>query len=153
LVNTKIEDKLFDLATPIAKNMGYEITDIEFKKEGTHWFLRVYIDIERGITLDDCQHFSEALSNRLDEVDPIPQSYILEVSSPGIDRPLKKDKDFEKFKGHDVDVKLYVALDGNKKFQGTLEGLIDDIVHVKVNNELLKIPREKISGIRLTVKF
>ena len=92
------------------------LVDVEFLKEGANWYLRVYIDKPGGIAIDDCQAVSEQLSDKLDEVDPIKQSYILEVSSPGLERPLKKDSDFERFKGEQVEVKLFQPIERKKDF-------------------------------------
>jgi ribosome maturation factor RimP len=98
MVKKKIEDIAAEIALPIVEKYKFELVDVEYLKEGSNWYLRVFIDKEGGITIDDCQLVSEEISDELDKADPIKQSYFLEVSSPGIDRPLKKEKDFEKFK-------------------------------------------------------
>src|SRR5690554_1676511 len=136
----KIEEIVEDLALPIIKKNNFELVDIEFKKEGSDWFLRLYIDKEGGITLDDCQVISEYLSDQLDEIDPIEQSYILEVSSPGINRPLKKIQDFETFKNHDIDIKLYAPLNGRKKYMGKLKGLVENRILIEENEKIVEIP-------------
>ena len=107
---------------------GYELYNVEFVKEAKDWFLRVYIDWEQAeeekrIGTDDCEKVSRYLSERLDELDPIEKKYYLEVSSPGIDRALLKDKDYLRYSGKEVEVSLYKALDGKKSFSGTLKGL------------------------------
>ena len=104
----------------IIEDFGYELVDVEFVKEGPSYYLRVYIDKEGGVTIEDCVKTSRALEKILDEKDPIEVAYTLEVSSPGLDRVLKKDKDFERFKGRVVDVKLYEAMDKQKRYQGEL---------------------------------
>src|SRR5690554_4767223 len=98
----KIETMTEELINPILQNEAFELVDIEFKKEGPHRYLRVYIDKPEGITLDDCQKISEQLSKELDKADPIEENYFLEISSPGLDRPLKKVSDFNRFKGENV---------------------------------------------------
>ena len=101
------------LLSPVLEELAYELVDLEFVKEGQSWYLRLYLDKEGGITLDDCEKASRAIEVVMDEKDPIEQAYYLEVSSPGLDRPLKKEKDFIKYAGEVVDVKLYRAQ--NKK--------------------------------------
>lgn len=150
----KVEKITEELISPIIEKEAYELVDIEFKKEGPHRFLRVYIDKPGGITLDDCQKVSEELSEKLDALDPIPENYYLEVSSPGIDRPLKKDSDFEKLKGELVEVKLYEPLNGQKIFEGELLGLEKDIIKLSVENVgMVEIPKEKAAIVRLSIKF
>ncbi|KAB3531342.1 ribosome maturation factor RimP [Alkaliphilus serpentinus] len=150
----KVEKITEELVTPIIESGNYELVDIEFKKEGPHRYLRVYVDKPGGITLDDCQGISEALSEKLDERDPIPENYFLEVSSPGIDRPLKKDKDFQKFKGELVELKLFEAINGQKLLEGQLMGLENNHIMLKINHsDTLQIPRDKIAITRLAIKF
>ena len=109
------EAKVLPILEPIIAEKGLELVDLEFVKEGVNWYLRVYIDKDGGVNIDDCEAVSRALEVKLDEKDPIEQAYILEVSSPGIDRPLKKDADFVKYQGEIIDVKLYKAQDGSKR--------------------------------------
>ena len=143
-----------DLLLPIVEKENFELVDVEFKKEGPHRYLRVFIDKDGGITLDDCQKVSEALSEKLDELDPIEENYFLEVSSPGLDRPLKKDADFERFKGELVEIKLYEPINGQKLLEGELVGLVEDHIHLNVKNVgLVEIPREKAALTRLAIKF
>ncbi|MDD3840514.1 MAG: ribosome maturation factor RimP [Clostridia bacterium] len=132
----------------------YELFDIEFKKEAGSWVLRVYIDSLKGISIDDCQKVSEFLSESLDQVDLIKQSYVLEVSSPGIDRPLKKDQDFERFKGETVDIKLYESKNGKKLFKGQLEGLFEGIIKIKdEDGNILEFSRQEVASVKLSVEF
>jgi ribosome maturation factor RimP len=153
MVKKKIEDIAAEIALPIVDKFKYELVDVEYLKEGANWYLRVFIDKEGGITIDDCQQVSEELSTELDKTDPIKQSYFLEVSSPGIDRPLKKEKDFEKFKGEQVDVKLFQPLDGRKIFEGELMGLKDNIISIKSNNKIMEFEKDKVATVRRIVKF
>ena len=111
MAKSNTEKKVLPLLEPIVAERGLELVDLEFVKEGANWYLRVYIDKEGGVSIDDCEAVSRALEAKLDEKDPIEQAYVLEVSSPGIDRPLKKDADFIRFQGEIIDVKLYKAVD------------------------------------------
>lgn len=145
------EQKVLPYLEPIAAENGVELVDLEFVKEGANWYLRVYIDKEGGVTIDDCEAVSRALETKLDEDDPIEQAYILEVSSPGIDRPLKKDADFEKYHGEMVDVKLYKAQAGRKQFQGKLLGLAEDVLSIEEDGETLAFERKDVASVRLAV--
>ncbi len=150
----RVEILVEELVLPILDKENYELVDVEFKKEGPHRYLRIFIDKTGGITLDDCQNVSEALSERLDELDPIEENYFLEVSSPGLDRPLKKESDFEKFKGEIVEVKLYEPLMGQKVLEGELLGLVDNKIQLDIKNAgLIEIPRDKVAMTRLAIKF
>ena len=134
MTKRRIEDVVEEIVLPIVEKVAFELVDIEFLKEGGHWYLRVYIDKPGGIAIEDCQTVSEMLSDKLDETDPIKQTYILEVSSPGLERPLKKQSDFDKFKGELVEVKLFQPLNGKKIFEGELLGLIDNKINIKQSN-------------------
>lgn len=148
------EKKIEELIAPILDQSGFELVDIEFVKEGQNWFLRIYADKSGGISIDDCETISRAVEKKLDENDPIEQAYILEVSSPGLDRPLKKDRDFEKYKGEVVDIKLYKPFNGKKAFQGELLGLIDGKIVIKdENDDEISFDRKDIGAVRLAVIF
>ena len=148
------ESKVEVLVSGMIEKMGYEIVDVEFVKEGQNWYLRFYLDKEGGINIDDCEKASKAIEKLLDEKDPIEQAYILEVSSPGLDRQLKKDKDFVKYAGSLVDVKLYKAVDGSKEFQGTLKGLEGNIITIEdENGNELSFDRKDTAVIKLAVIF
>lgn len=109
------------LAKPIAEEFGTELYDVEFVKEGGGYYLRIYIDKEGGVDINDCENVSRALDPVLDEADPISEAYYLEVSSVGLDRPLKKEKDFLHFMGQLIEVRTYKAIDGQKEFSGILQ--------------------------------
>ena len=117
---SKVIETVSQLVTPIVDEMGLELVDIEYVKEGKDWFLRVFIDKHAGIDIEECGLVSEKLSEKLDELDPITHNYFLEVSSPGAERPLKKKQDFEKAIGKNVYIKTYEPLNGEKKFEGIL---------------------------------
>lgn len=112
---------VWEIAEPIAQSLGLEIWDVRFEKEGADWFLRIFIDKEGGVSIDDCVDMSHAIDKPLDEADPIEQSYCLEVSSPGLERDLKRDAHFEKSLGEKIMVKLIRPVDGQREFKGTLE--------------------------------
>ena len=116
------EKRIEELIQPTVTEMGYELVDVEFVKEGPNWYLRIFIDKEGGVTIDDCEAVSKTLEKIFDEKDPIEQAYFLEISSPGIDRPLKKKEDFIKYNGEMVDVKLYKPYEGSKEYTGKLVG-------------------------------
>lgn len=150
----RIGDIANDLVLPVVEKHSFELVDVEYIKEGANWYLRVYIDKTGGITIDDCQIVSAELSDILDKDDPIKQSYIMEVSSPGLDRPLKKDSDFEKFKEEVVEVKVFQPIDGKKVFQGELIGLIDNEIVIKQENEqVMRFERDKVALVRKVVIF
>ncbi|MBQ6231749.1 MAG: ribosome maturation factor RimP [Eubacterium sp.] len=134
---------------PIIEEGGYSLWDVEYVKEGPDFILRVYADKEGGIGIDDCVAISRKLSDKLDEADMIEEAYILEVSSPGLTRPLKKDKDFERSIGRLVDVKLYGAVNGMKELEGELKAFDEGSVTVTIDEEEIKLERSNISGIRL----
>ena len=149
-----IEAKVMPLLEPIVEANGLELVDLEFVKEGVNWYLRVYIDKDGGVNIDDCERVSRALEAKLDEHDPIEQAYILEVSSPGIDRPLKKESDFVKYQGEIIDVKLYKAQDGSKQYQGKLLGLEEGVLSIEEENgNVVKFEQKDIASVRLAVIF
>jgi ribosome maturation factor RimP len=149
-----IEQVVEELTLPIIEKHNFELVDVEYVKEGGDYFLRVYIDKEGGITLDDCHSVSTDLSTLLDEKDPIKDNYYLEVSSPGLDRPLKKAKDFERYIGRDVEVKLYKPIEGQKQFEGELLGLFDeDIIKIIYNGSEMSFNKKEVAIIRLAIKF
>ncbi|MDG5788988.1 ribosome maturation factor RimP [Evansella sp. AB-P1] len=145
------------LVTPILEELSLELVDVEFKKEGKNWFLRVYIDREGGVDLEDCSEVSERLSESLDKHDPIDQMYYLEVSSPGAERPLKKEEDIVKAIGKHVNITTYAPIDGEKVFEGKLLAFEDNIatleLKVKTQKKKMEIPYDKIAKARLAVVF
>lgn len=148
-----IEESAAAFARPIAEKHDFELVDTEFVKEGANWYLRVYIDKPGGVTLDDCQAVSEELSEKLDETDPIKQSYYLEVSSPGLERPLKTERDFEKYRGETVELKLFQPVNGKKVLEGELLGLVEGRIGIKQGEEELYFEKESVSTVRRTIKF
>lgn len=153
----RVTDIVERLALPIVEAAGLELVDVEFKKEGSSWFLRVFIDKPEGVDIDDCSRVSEQLSDALDIADPIPDAYFLEVSSPGAERPLKRAADFEKAVGKLVHISLYEPLDGAKSFDGILtkfeEAQIELDYKVKTVHKKVFIPMEKVASARLSVEL
>ncbi|WP_418790187.1 ribosome maturation factor RimP [Phosphitispora sp. TUW77] len=149
----RIEDIVLQLSVPVTDSLGLELVDVEYVKEGANWFLRIYIDKQEGITHDDCQAVSASLGELLDKKDPIHQSYVLEVSSPGIERPLKRPADFVRFRGHMVRATTFAPVDGQKEFIGVLEGLVDGNVLISVENRQVALPQELVAKVRLEAGF
>jgi len=151
---SKIAEIVQNMLDPIMIENNYELVDVEFVKEGSTWYLRVFIDKEGGITIDDCEQVSRALDQQLEENDPIAHQYILEVSSPGIDRPLKTDKDLTKNIGNIVEVKLFQQINKCKEFSGELIEYTDDIINIELENEeAITFERKNIAVIRLAIIF
>ncbi len=148
------EQKATALILPIIEQMKFELVDVEYVKEGGTWYLRAYIDKPGGITVDDCEAVSRLFSDLLDEEDFIEDSYVMEVSSPGLDRPLKKDRDLERSIGREVDVKLFRPLAGQKEMTGTLLAFTKDTLTIGFGEEdRIDIPRETIALVRLSFDF
>lgn len=153
------EKKILPFLEPIIEERGLELVDVEFVKEGANWYLRIYIDKEGGVGIEDCEFVSRGLDSKLEDADPIDQAYILEVSSPGIDRPLKTEADYEKFSGEIIDVKLYKQADGRKQFQGELIGLKEGVLSFVEREEddeegtLFQFEQKDVASVRLAVIF
>ncbi|MGE5629845.1 MAG: ribosome maturation factor RimP [Caulobacteraceae bacterium] len=153
MTKRKVEDVVYKLAKPVIDRYNFELVEIEYKKEGADWYLRIYIDKEGGITVDDCQAVSEEVSDLLDEADPIDHSYIFEVSSPGIERPLKTERDYRKSLGKNVEVKLFSAIDGKKAIEGLLKGYTEDKVIIEAEGKTFEIEKNSIAIIKPAIKF
>lgn len=148
------EQRTEELVMPLITENNFELVDVEYVKEVGNWYLRVYIDKEGGITVDDCEVISRALNIKLDETDFIEDSYILEVSSPGLGRPLKKDKDFNRSIGKEVEIKLYKAINKQKDFEGVLKSYTTVSVTIEIEeNEEMTFDRSDIALIRLSFDF
>lgn len=141
------------LLVPLAERFGVEIYDIEYVKEGSDWYLRAYIDKPEGVTIQDCEDVSRALSDELDRADFIADAYILEVSSPGLGRTLKKDRHLEKSIGCEVEIRLYKPQDGSKEFVGILERYDQDKITITMQEGERSFERKDIALIRLTIDF
>ncbi|BFT73033.1 MULTISPECIES: ribosome maturation factor RimP [Paenibacillus] len=148
-IKSVIEDMLKDF---IEQN-GFELVDIEYVKEGSNWFLRVYADKEGGIDIDDCGRISEYLSVQLDEKDPIADAYFLEVSSPGAERPLKKTQDYYKAVNSHVFVTTYEQIEGSKEFEGLLVSFDEQDLIIEIGKKKVTIPFTKVASARLAIVF
>ena len=143
-----------NLLNPIIERHGFELVDVEYVKEGSQWFLRVYIDKPGGITVDDCEIVSREFSDILDEKDYIEDSYIFEVSSPGLGRPLKKEKDFVRSMGEEVEIRTYRAIERQKEFVGLLKAFDKDTVTIEYEDGSEQtFERSNIALIRLAFDF
>lgn len=141
------------LVQPYLEENGFELVDIEYVKEGSNWFLRVFVDKPGGIDIDDCGSISEYLSARLDENDPIPNAYFLEVSSPGAERPLKKPQDFVQALNKNVYIKTNDAISGHTEFEGTLISYDEEQLVILSGRVKYTVPADKITLARLAVMF
>ena len=142
-----------DWVEEIVQNSDLELVDVEYVKEHTGWILRVFLDKPGGIDLQDCQRVSTILDKKLDEEDPIAGAYSLEVSSPGLERPLRKAADYERFAGRQVQIRTYSGIYGRKRFEGTLEGLLGENVLLKWEGETIEIPLELVSKANLAMEL
>lgn len=150
----RYEQMTEELLMPIMEANNFELVDVEYVKEGGNWYLRAYIDKEGGINIDDCELVSRALSDLLDEKDFIADAYILEVSSPGLGRPLKKEKDFARSMGEEVEVRLYRAIDKQREFIGILSAYDEATVTLTMDDAQEKtFERKDIALIRLAFDF
>lgn len=147
------EAKTEELLLPITDTHGFELVDVEYVKEGSNWYLRAYIDKPGGITIDDCELVSRSLSDLLDKEDYISDAYILEVSSPGLLRPIKKEKDFKRNLEKEVEIRTFKMIDKRKEFVGTLTGFDKDTVTILEDGEERVFNKTEIALIRPYVEF
>ena len=150
---SKITDLTAELARPVVEACGCTLWDVEYIKEAGSWYLRLYIDKEDGVSIDDCEAVSRGVDPLLDEADPIQDPYTFEVSSAGADRPLKKPEHFEAFMGAEVDVKFYKAVNGQKNCTGILAGYEDGNVTLEMSGETVTFDKKEIAFVRLHVSF
>ena len=157
MAKKKITEIAAEMMADFLQQEGYELYNIEFVKEGKDWFLRVYVDMASGegyIGTEDCEKVSRFLSEKLDEEDPIEQNYYLEVSSPGMDRPLLKREHYERYVGSEVEIRLYKGKDGTKNIQGVLDGIEGEMVTVTDHdNKKWKLELAEIAKANLAVIF
>ena len=149
----KITEAVWEFAAPVVQAQGCSIWDVEYVREGSDWFLRVYIDKEGGVDINDCEAVSRALDPILDEKDPIPDSYTFEVCSAGLERVLKRPSDFQQFLGSRVNIRLYSPVDGAKEFVGTLTGYENGDVTVQLSDSEHTFRKADIAQVRLHVDF
>ena len=147
------ETRTEELLQPIVERFGVEIYDVEYVKEGSDWYLRAYIDKPEGVNIIDCENVSRALSEEMDKADFIADAYILEVSSPGLGRALKKERHFEKSIGLEVEVKTYKAIDKEKQFVGILQSYVDGVITIDMDKKEMKFEKADVASVRLTFDF
>ena len=147
------EQKAEALVSPIVEKYGFELVDVEYVKEGGNFYLRAYIDKPGGITVDDCETVSREFSDKLDEADFIEEAYIMEVSSPGLGRPLKKEKDFKRSIGKEVEIRTYRPIDREKEFYGVLKAYDENSVTIDCEEEERTFQKAEIALIRLAFDF
>ena len=148
----KVTDAVEALARPVVEEQGCTLWDVEYVKEAGVWYLRLYIDKEGGVSINDCEAVSRPVSDLLDEADPIEGSYTFEVSSAGADRALKKPEHFEKFRGEEVEVKLYRPREGRKEFVGRLQNYQDGAVTLEINGDETVFTKQEIALVRLYLR-
>ena len=149
----KITEQVWQFAEPLVRENGCSLWDVEYVREGGEWFLRLYIDKDGGVDIDDCERVSRAVDPVLDEKDPIPESYRFEVCSAGLERVLKRPSDFERYLGEPILVKLYRPKNGSKEFAGVLQDYHDGDVTVTVGNNTLTFEKSEVALVRLRVEF
>ncbi len=148
---SKITDKVTVLAKPVVEDEGCTLWDVEYVREAGSWYLRVFIDKEGGVSIDDCERISRRLDPILDEADPIPDSYVFEVGSAGAERELKRPSDFEQFMGSQVEVRLFQPLNGSKVYVGTLTGYEQGRVTVAVGKNSMTFEKAQTAQVKLHV--
>lgn len=152
--NKFYEQRTEEILLPIVEEYGFELVDVEYVKEGSLWYLRAYIDKPGGITVDDCALVNRKLSDIMDEEDFVEDSYILEVSSPGLSRPLKKEKDFARSMGKELELRTYRMVNGQKEFTGILKEYDKDTVTLEFEDETVQVfDKKEIALIRLAFDF
>ncbi len=159
MAKEKLTDVIYQMALPLAESHGLGIYEVEYKKEGSDYVLRVILDTKpdgetQFVSINHCEEVSRALSDLLDKDDPIKEAYMLEVTSPGLDRPLKKDEDFVRFKGSMVDVGLYKAVNGSKVISGELAGKTDGVITIVLaDGSNYEVSEDAVSSVKLAVIF
>ena len=150
---SKLTDKIAQIARPVVEDEGCSLWDVEYVCEAGTWYLRIFIDREDGVSIEDCERISRRLDPILDEEDPIPDSYVFEVGSAGADRELKRPGDFKQFMGSAVEVRLYRPVDGSKRFTGTLVDYQDGEVSITQGERTLRFEKDQIAQVRLYVEI
>lgn len=150
---SKITDKITELARPVVEEEGCSLWDVEYVREAGSWYLRVFIDKEGGVGIEDCERISRRLDPLLDEADPIQESYTFEVGSAGAERELKRPTDFEQFMGHEVELRLYQPINGSKVFVGELVGYENGDVSVTVGGSTMRFMKSQVALVKLHISI
>ena len=147
---SRLEEKIEELVTKPINNLGYRVYDVIYAKEGKDNYLRIFIDNNAGIRLDDCEKVNDAITDMLDESNYIKDQYFLEISSPGVERHIRKDSQLEEHRGKEITVKLFKPIDKQKEFTGVLKDFSEDEIILSVDEKEIKIPRSTISSMNRT---
>ena len=150
---SKLTERVAAIAVPVVEAEGCTLWDVEYVREAGTWYLRVFVDKEGGVSIDDCERISRRLDPILDEEDPIPDSYVFEVGSAGADRELKRPRDFDQFMGSEVELRLYRPVEGSKHYTGELTGYEDGAVSIRQGDRVLHFEKEQVAQVRLYVGF
>ena len=150
---SKLSERVAGIVRPVVEEEGCSLWDVEYVREAGTWYLRVFIDKDGGVGIDDCERISRRLDPILDEEDPIPESYVFEVGSAGAERELKRPSDFEQFMGYEAELRLYRPLDGKKSFVGTLCGYDGGNVSLRIGEETHTFEKTQIAKVHLHVSF
>ena len=150
---SKVTEKVTQLAQPVAEELGLEIWDVEYVREAGQWYLRIYIDKDGGISINDCEAMSRTLDPLLDEADPIQEAYVFEVCSAGAERELKRERDFERYMGTLVEVKHYQPVNGAKSHVGKLAGYDSGAVTLDINGKTVSFEKAQVAQVRLRIEF
>ena len=150
---SKITEKVAALARPVVEEEGCTLWDVEYVREAGTWYLRIFVDKEGGLSIDDCERISRRLDPMLDEADPIPDSYVFEVGSAGAERELKRPSDFEQFLGSEVEVRLYQPVNGAKAFVGKLKGYDDGEVTIENGGSDMRFDKSRVALVKLHISI
>jgi len=153
MTKTSIAESITAIIEPVVQEESLELVDVEYKKMGKTWTLRIYIDKDRGITVEDCQKVSHQIADMIEIDELIVNPFVLEVSSPGLDRPLKKEKDFLRYRGEPAEVKTFSPIENRRNFQGIIEDCKDQILYLKEDGASIKIPLDTIAKAKRTIEF
>lgn len=148
-----VTERVSSMVIPVLEKAGMELVDLEYRKEGSNWVLRLFIDREGGVTLDDCADMGREIGEALDAEDIIHHEYNLEVSSPGLNRPLKKEADFRRFAGKLAKIKTFEVIGTGRNFKGRIEGCEDGVVAIAVDGVIHRIPISKIAKANIEYEF
>jgi len=153
MTKTSITESIIQIIEPVIQVESLELVDVEYKKIGQTWTLRVYIDKDQGITVDDCQKISHQIEDMIEIDELIPNPFVMEVSSPGLDRPLKKEKDFLRYRDKAIGIKTFSPIENRRNFQGIIQDCKDQILYLKEEGTSIKISLDKIAKAKLIIEF
>jgi len=152
-MSNEIVDRVTNLVEPILSNEGMELVEIEYRREANGWVLRLYLDKEGGVSLEDCSHISQEIERSLDVEDFILTPYTLEVSSPGLNRPLKREKDFVKYRNRLIKVRTFEPIEKRRQFKGKLVDFLENQIHMEIEGEIFRIPLSNVAKAHLETEF